>query len=178
MKKEELIDRLAELYLLRGSRRDLTDVLEKAYEEGKVEALEDAKLCVHERAADWARLYEEDCRLEESFNQFYDRQVCATPEAPLRTFVVRFDPEDFPDCRACVMPEAIVGSHRIDDVAMSLARRGKSAHEIRHTMMAYAKLASDRAIEWAKAEDERYRLENEEAKWDTDHGTEYEDPES
>ena len=186
MTKEELIERLAELYLLRDSRRDLTDVLDKAYEAGKAEALDDAKRAGSERAVDWARLYEEeDCRLStmtdrmypyESFDQFYDRQVCTTPEAPLHPHEYRLDP--FPDCRACVMPEAIVGSPRIDDVAMDLARRGKGAHEIRHTMMAYAKLASDRAIEWAKAEDERYRLENEEAKWDTDHGTEYEDPES
>jgi hypothetical protein len=87
--------------------------------------------------------------------------------------------DPFHDCQACTTPEAIVGSPRIDEVAMDLARRGgRSDHEIRHTMMAYAKLASDRAIEWAKAYDERCRLEDAEAKWDTDHGTEYEDPES
>ncbi len=96
----------------------------------------------------------------------------------MHSFVIRFDPADYPDCQVCATPEAIVGSPRIDDVAMDIARRGKSAHEIGHLVMAYAKLAADRAIEWAKAEDERYRIESEEAKWDTDHGTEYEDPES
>ncbi len=93
-------------------------------------------------------------------------------------FVIRFDPADYPGCQACATPEAIVGAPAIDLIAMRLAGRGKSAHEIRHTVLAYATLAADRAIEWAKAEDERYRIESEEAKWDTDHGTEYEDPES
>ncbi len=97
-------------------------------------------------------------------------------------FMLTRVPSEQPNCAACrdvndtgrLRPTP----PRFDDAAMDLARRGADAHEIAHVMLTWASEAAERAIEWAAREDARYSIESREAKWDTDHGTEYEDPES
>ncbi len=94
-------------------------------------------------------------------------------------FDLRFLPDKHEECRICLGdPRSLVGSSRLDDVAMELAKRGASYHEIVHVMLTYASLAADRAIMHAMRVDERNRTDDAEAKWDTSHGKEYEDPES
>jgi len=82
-------------------------------------------------------------------------------------------------CMVCTPADKPIytGSLRIDDVALELARRGAGYHEIMHVMVAWATMAAERAIVWAKMTDGRERAEDEEARYDTWPGAD-EDPES
>ncbi len=86
------------------------------------------------------------------------------------------------DCDACMICTPVdrpihTGSIRVDDVALELARRGASYHEIMHVMVAWATMAAERAIVWAKMTDGRERREDADALCDTWPGAD-EDPES